>query len=237
MLRNEPFSMRSLEGLPCLTLSQKQRLLMEVFLDETDECEKMLAEIFGSDTSESQFVLHRVMVSALYNHNPSYSLQRDDHEYVVYMHAQIEAHMNEVVHQAETIRQLLEMAGMPSPEKDPKVLTLTVDDMRGLLQIDYEAHGTAHDLAEELKAVFRKGVRTDGDSFKARQEKHRMRKREPEIEGRQQARGGPEIEGGQQARGGPEIEGRQQARAEHKIAGGQQARAEHKIAGRGARPY
>ena len=177
--RHLPFSMRSLEGLPPLTMSQKQRLLMEIFLDETGECEQMLAEIFRSDTSESHFMQHRIMTSVHYNYSRSNSLLRDNYEYIMYKHARVEAYRNEMVHQAETVRQLLEMAGMPSPEKDPRVLTLTVDDMHELL-LD---NSQAHDLAEELRAVFREGALTDGESFKDRQDEYRARKRLREERG------------------------------------------------------
>ena len=69
---------------------------MEIFLDETGECEQMLAEIFRSDTSESHFMQHRIMTSVHYNYSRSNSLLRDNYEYIMYKHARVEAYRNEI---------------------------------------------------------------------------------------------------------------------------------------------
>ena len=50
--RDGPFGNRSADvKLPSLTQDQKEKLLMNIFLDETGECEEMLEKVFKRDTN------------------------------------------------------------------------------------------------------------------------------------------------------------------------------------------
>jgi hypothetical protein len=168
--RHGPFSPRPAVKVPRLSMDQKERLLMDIFLDESGECEVMLEKMFTRDTNESLFMLHRLMTNLHYNDNRRYAEEVGDFEYMSDLHARTESYRNEVAQQLETIRQLLAMANVPP---DPRLLSVTRDDMRALLDEDQGRPESAEGLADELRYVFKENIVGTGESFKQRQQRYR----------------------------------------------------------------
>jgi len=164
--------------LPTLTQDQKEKLLMNIFLDETGECEAMLEKVFTRDTNESLFALHRLMTSMHYNYNRRYAEQLGDLEHMVYLQARIKTYRNEIAHHTETIRHLLDLSGVRAkrPRRSRQMLTLTADDMRELLEDDEAGNRpeTVQGFAQELRAVLERDIMPGtGETFRDRQAQHR----------------------------------------------------------------
>ena len=164
--------------LPTLTQDQKEKLLLDIFLDESGECEAMLEKMFTRDTNESLFALHRLMTSMHYNYNRRYAEQLGDLEHMVYLQARIKTYRNEIAHHTETIRHLLELSGVRAkrPRRSRQMLTLTADDMRELLEDDEAGSRpeTVQGFAQELRAVLERDIMPGtGETFRDRQAQHR----------------------------------------------------------------
>ena len=164
--------------LPTLTQDQKEKLLLNIFLDESGECKAMLEKVFTRDTNESLFALHRLMPSMHYNYNRRYAEQLGDLEHMVYLQARIKTYRNEIAHHTETIRHLLELSGVrvKRPRRSRQMLTLTADDMRELLEDDEAGSRpeTVPAFVEELRAVLERDIAPGtGETFRDRQAQHR----------------------------------------------------------------
>jgi hypothetical protein len=164
--------------LPSLTQDQKEKLLLDIFLDESGECEAMLEKMFTRDTNESLFALHRLMTSMHYNYNRRYAEQLGDLEHMVYLQARIKTYRNEMAHHTETIRYLLDLSGVRAkrPRRSRQMLTLTADDMRELLEDDEAGSRpeTVQGFAQELRAVLERDIMPGtGETFRDRQAQHR----------------------------------------------------------------
>jgi len=163
-------------SLPSLTQDQKEKLLLNIFLDETGECEAMLEKVFTRDTNESLFALHRLMTSMHYNYNRRYAEQLGDVEHMVYLQARIRTYRNEMAHHTETIRHLLDLSGVRArrPRRSRELLTLTARDMRELLEDEGGRPETVPAFVEELRAVLERDIAPGtGETFKDRQARYR----------------------------------------------------------------
>jgi hypothetical protein len=176
--KDGPFGQRADVKVPSLTQDQKEKLLMDIFLDETGECEALLEKVFTRETNESLFALHRLMTSMHYNHNRRYAEQLGDVEHMVYLQARIRTYRNEMAHHTETIRHLLDLSGVRArrPRRSRELLTLTARDMRELLEDDEAGSRpeTVPAFVEELRAVLERDIAPGtGETFKDRQAQYR----------------------------------------------------------------